>query len=64
MTINVGKDFNMTVGGESNHSLTAAKKLNIHTDADAEIDADGQLTVASQKNMYVKSKAKLDIAKG
>lgn len=39
----------MTVGGESNHSLTAAKKLNIHTDADAEIDADGQMTVASQK---------------
>lgn len=69
-TVSVEKDSSTTIKGNSEytidgeHRLTAAKKLNIHTDADAEIDADGQMTVASQKNMYVKSKAKVDIAKG
>ena len=94
MTVTVGKDFNMLVGGESNfivkgnsiatmekdsttivggtsicnisgkHNLTVAKKLNVHTDADADIEASGKMIIASEKNMYIKSKVKVDIAKG
>lgn len=66
----VEKDAVMEITGsfehktQGEHTLTVAQKLNIHSDSDANIEADGQMTVASQKNMYVKSKAKVDIAKG
>lgn len=44
--------------------LTVVKKLNIHSDSDANIDANGQMIVASQKKMSIKSAEKVDIAKG
>lgn len=64
------KDSTTIIGGTSvcnisgKHNLNVVKNINIHTDADADIEASGKMIIASEKNMYIKSKVKVDIAKG
>lgn len=45
-------------------ALTVVKKLNIHSDSDANIEADEQMVIASQKKTSIKSAEKVDITKG
>lgn len=94
MFIDIGKDFDMKVGGDSsitidgNHFMGVSKdveysttgdervqiegkldvisgrNMTINTNENLEMESDGSMTIASQEKMGIKSKTKVDIAKG
>ena len=70
LTSDVSKDLNSRIAGDAVHHIqgnletVSERHINIHSLSEINMESDGETSIASKQNMYIKSNVKVDIAKG